>query len=455
MDELKRLAEFSSALKLENVPGRAVKAARLCVLDTVGSALGAAREEEIRSLVREIVQWTGKGRSSGGKTASVWGQECETNLFGALLLDGMMGHALELDDVHTKSKTHIGVVVVTAAWCLAEALEKDGRSFLQAVVAGYEVMSRVAMGVGVASHRRKGWHATGTMGAFGAAAAAANLLNLDAGQTLSAFGMAGTQASGLWAFLEEGSSCKKLHPARAAVNGVTAAILARASMTGPGHILDAADGGLYAAVSDASDLSLVDRGLGEVYEIEAMDKKLYPCCRSTHPAIDAALRIRSEYGVSAEDIESVLVETYQVGVLQCGFEQYPVNGVEAKFSTRFACAAAFVYGRVGREQFAPEALKNPAVRRIADATRVAEDPMFSGRYPGRWGCRMTVCLKSGAKLIKQIDDMSGSAADPLTEEQEREKFSFLSRSVLGSERAERLRESILTIDTLSALPDLA
>lgn len=455
MDELKHLAEFSSALKLENVPEGAVGAARLCVLDTIGSALGAAREEEIRSLVRESLQWTGRGCSAGGKTASVWGQGCETNLFGALLLNGMMGHALELDDVHTKSKTHVGVVVVTAAWCLAEALQKDGRAFLQSVVAGYEVMARVAMGVGVTSHRKKGWHATGTMGAFGAAAAAANLLNLDAEQTLSAFGMAGTQACGLWAFLEEGSSCKKLHPARAAVNGVTAAILARASMTGPGHILDAADGGLYAAVSDESDLSLVDGNLGKVYEIENMDKKLYPCCRSTHPAIDAALWIRTEHGVSAENIESVLVETYQVGVLQCGFEQYPVNGVEAKFSTRYACAAAFVYGGVGQEQFAPEALRNPAVRRIADVTRVVEDPLFSGRYPGRWGCRMTVCLQNGTKFVKQIDDMSGSSADPLTEEQERAKFRFLAHSAMDAERTERLMEHILSIETQSALPELA
>ncbi len=110
-------------------------------------------------------------------------------------------------------------------------------------------------------------------------------------QTIHALGVAGTQSSGLLAFLEDGANCKKLHPARAAVNGFVAALLARTGMTGPEHILDAEDGGLYRATSDAFDMAKVTEELGTRYELLYVDKKPYPCCRSTHCAIDAALQV--------------------------------------------------------------------------------------------------------------------------------------------------------------------
>lgn len=449
--ELRALARFVNAFRLEQVPAHTIQAARFCVLDTLGSALGATCSREIRKIARELEEWSGAGKN--GRLASAWGQGMRVGLRNAVLVNGMFAHELELDDVHTASKSHVGAVVVPTAWTVADAMSMGGKELLEAVIVGYEVMGRVGRAMDVASNRKRGWHTTGVIGPFGAAAAAAKLWNLSEREILNAFGIAGTQSGGLWAFLAEGATCKKLHPARAAHNGVDACLLAKSGMTGAEHILDAADGGLYRAVSDHFDMSLLVEGLEQGYEIEKVDKKPYPCCRTTHHAIDGALQLREE-GVLPGQIVFVLVETYEVGVLQCGFPEYPRSSVEAKFSIPFTCAAAFVRGRVGLSEFSAEVLEDPQVQRIARATTVRENSLFSQRYPGRWGSRVTVTLKDGTTRACQVDDMSGSVSRPLTARQEADKFLSLAQ-VWNSRRTEPLLRDILHLEEQAALPDLS
>lgn len=449
MAELRKLAGFAVDFRLEQAPEEVVRAAKYCVLDSIGCALGAARYEEIPELCRELRQWCAE---PAWRAAGVWGQGFSLDVFQALLLNGIMGHALELDDVHTGSKSHVGAVVVETAWTLAEALGESGRHLLEAVIAGYEVMARVGMAMDVASNRKRGWHGTGIIGTFGAAAAAGHLLGLDEDQMVSALGMAGTQSSGLWAFLEEGATCKKLHPARAAVNGLTAAVLARGGMTGPERILDAKDGGLYRAVADSFDLERLARGLGTEYEILKIDKKPYPCCRSTHHAIDGALALREK--ADPARVERIVVETYEVGVLQCGSQSYPSSAVEAKFSIPYTVAAALVRGNVSLAEFTPEAIGDPLIRKIAGNVQVKADPLFTQRYPSRWGCRLRLTTKDGAELTEQVDDMSGSVARPLTEEQEKRKFRGLAGEGMEEWEVAQLLSTILMIDRVEKLPGI-
>lgn len=450
--ELRTLARFVCTFRLEELPEEVLGAARLCVLDTIGAALGSWDSEEIRAIAEEFRQWNGPG--SNQRSAAVWAKGYRSGLFGALMVNGCMAHELELDDVHTGSKSHPGAVIVPAAWTVADAAGAGGDELLTAVIAGYEVMGRIGQGMDVASNRKRGWHTTGIIGTFGAAAAAARLMGLSESQTCAALGMAGTQSGGLWAFLAEGATCKKLHPARAALNGVAACLLAKSGMTGPEHILDAEDGGLYRAVSDQFFMERLCENLGQSFVINEIDKKPYPCCRTTHHAIDAALRLR-EMGIRADEIASVLVETYSVGVLQCGFATYPASGVEAKFSIPYTCAAAFVRGQVTIREFSDEMVKNPEIRVLAEKVKVTEDPMFSGRYPKRWGSRMTVRLNNGETKTCQIDDMSGSRAVPMSMQQEERKFMGLAEPAMGTWRAERLKEEILRLETLKELPDLS
>lgn len=452
MTELRQLARFAAGFSLEQAPWPVIMAAKSCVLDSVGAALGAVHSDEIPAVCKQLQDWA---KSSSARQARVWGQGCRLDVFQALLVNGMMGHALELDDVHTGSKSHIGAVVVTTAWTMADAMQKNGKDFMEAVIAGYEIMARVGMAMDVVSNRKRGWHATGIIGTFGAAAAAGRLLGLSEEQMVSAFGMAGTQSSGLWAFLAEGATCKKLHPARAAVNGLTAAILAEAGMTGPEHILDARDGGLYRAVSDSWNLGLLTEGLGTDFEILKIDKKPYPCCRTTHHAIDAALALRKELGEEAlETVESIRVDTYEVGVLQCGFSQYPESPVEAKFSIPYTVAAALVRGKVSQAEFTEDVVGDGRIQALAKKVAVVSDPLFDERYPKRWGCRMTVRLNDGGQLTRQIDDMSGSIFCPLTKEQEMMKFKDLAGEAMSAEDADRLIQEIMGMEKAQYLPEL-
>ena len=304
--ELRDLAHFLANLEMENIPKFVKKTANLCILDSVGVAIGAKENPQIQNVLRDYLEICGNKGS-----AHIWGTGKRVPLLTAVFMNAMMGHTLELDDVHTDSKTHIGTVVVPAAWSMAEYLGKSGDEFLLAVICGYETMARIGMALGVSAHRNLGWHVTSTAGTFGAAAACAKLLGLDEDQTVSALGLAGTQSFGTWAFLADGATNKVLHPARAAASGCEAALLAKAGMTGPEFILTAEDGGLFHNMTNEPKPEMVASGLGEKWYIMEMDNKPYPCCRSTHCTIDGTLSLRRQ-GLRAEDVESIQVRTYLV-----------------------------------------------------------------------------------------------------------------------------------------------
>ena len=192
--EIRKLGEWISQMSWECMPSQVQEAVQLRVLDLVSAALGAVKDPLLEQVISSYRSRYGEG------PACVWGRPERFPAEVAAKINAMLAHTLELDDVHPASKTHGSASIIPAAWAMAETLESSGQEFLTAVVCGYEVTARIGMALGVAAHRKKGWHATATCGIFGCAAAAAKLLKLDAEQTISALGMAGTQSSGLWAF---------------------------------------------------------------------------------------------------------------------------------------------------------------------------------------------------------------------------------------------------------------
>lgn len=448
--ELRLLARFLSGLRYEDLPEEVVAAAKMCLLDTLASAIGGVHNAQVESVTEEYLKLAG----NNGRI-KLWGRERCAPLLTAVFLNGLMGHTLEMDDVHTASKSHIGVVVIPAAWGLAQQLNCSGKDLLLATVCGYEAMSRIGMALGVSSHRNRGWHVTGTAGTFGAAAACAKLLGLDEERTLSALGMAGTQSCGLWAFLADGASCKVLHTGRAAVSGCEAALLANAGMTGPEHILTASDGGLLAAMSDQYDVRKVSAGLGEKWEILELDNKPYPCCRSTHCAIDAALELRAR-GVKPEDISCIEVDTYLVGNKQCGMSEgsrRPQNPVEAKFSTPYTVACALLFGRVSLREFLPEIITESRVQDLLSRVSVKTDDQLTADYPAHWGCRMTATLKDGRRESCFVKDASGSVSNPLSEQQLRAKAVALLAEAYG-DRAPAVAGEILSVEGWDMIPQI-
>lgn len=417
MKELRLLARFVEQFRYEQVEPAVQEAARFCILDTIGLALGAKNDSMFRNIKQVYAEFDGDYQL---KRTTMWGEEEQTTLRTTVFLNAMKGHILELDDVHITSKTHIGTVVVPAVWGLAEQLGKGGKAVLEAVICGYEVMARVGMGFGVSSHRNKGWHVTGTAGVFGATAACAKLLQFTEDQIMDAFGLAGTQAGSTWAFLADGATNKILHPGRAAVNGLESCMLVKGGMRGSHYILNAKDGGLFPMMSDEYDYSLLYKGVGENYEILSVDKKPYPCCRSTHCAIDAAIQLKGTYQIKIEQIDTILIKTYLVGWKQCGKANsslYPQLPTNAKFSTPYTVACALAAGAVGLGDFVPEAISRADVRALMKRVRVIADETYTKRYPEHWGCGMEIQMKNGRWYQIEVKDASGSVDAPLTTKQ--------------------------------------
>lgn len=445
------LAEYVARFDLNQAPADVVSAAKLCILDTLGAAIGACNSPEIAALRMEMQSW----EKNATGLSTVWGTPFKTGILNAVLINGCMSHALELDDNHSHSKSHPGGVIVSACWPVAEALGCSGKEFLSSIIVGYDVMGRIGSAVDIVSVRKRGFHNTGIFGPFGAAAGASRLMGLSQKQIVSAFGIAGTQSAGLWGFLSDGAGCKKLNMGKAAVNGTLSAMLAKGGMTGPVRVLDYPDGGLYPAVSDSYDIKKVTAGLNRDFVVTQVDKKFYPSCRTSHPAIDAALYLRNECGILAEQIASVLVESYEVAVFQCGFSRFPYNSMDAKFSIPFLSAAAFVDGSVTLNTFGEKTMSNPLVKTLVEKTSVVENEEFTKQYyQQHWGCKMTVTLKDQTVKSVVIRDAEGSYCVPPGEEKVREKFRRLSSDALTKESSERLIDSIMRLDELDALPDL-
>ena len=235
MGALRTLAGRLAAIRDGRLPGAVLDQARLCLLDTLGCGVYGSGLDEGRRVVAALGQL-------GGGGAPVWGCGALLARSDCALACGALAHLRELDDVHW-SITHPGAVVVPALHALAWG--RDGRlgEALAALVAGYEAMVRVSRASGFLAHRRKGWHATATMGPFGAAAACGVLLGLEPDRLVSALGLAGSRTGGTWAFKADGAMSKRLHPGLAARDGLTAACLARSGITGPEYVLEAEDGG--------------------------------------------------------------------------------------------------------------------------------------------------------------------------------------------------------------------
>ena len=460
MDELKKVSEFVADFSLEKVDENVKKSAKKCILDVVGLAMGAYDNPMFQQIKKVYLQADNQAalisNGNGAHLASIWGSNERTNLRTAVFFNAMLGHTLELDDVHTRSKTHIATVVVPAAWGLAEVLHKPGKKLLEAVICGYEVMSRIGMGFGVSSHRNKGWHVTSTAGTFGAAAACAKLLDFTPEQVLAALGLAGTQSFGTWAFLSDGATNKVLHPARAAASGLESCLLVLGGMRGSAHILDAKDGGIFPRMSDEYNDSLVDKDLGKVYEILQVDKKPYPCCRSSHCVIDGVLALRRENHLQAENVESIQVSTYLVGLKQCGLSdtsKVPKLPTQAKFSIPYVAACALLEGSVGLNDFLPEKIQRPEIQALLRKVTVREDSAFTARYPDHWGCKVSITLKNGETSEKVVKDASGSVYSPLTDSQLQAKVRTCCQKY-DADWLNQLIDAILELDNLSTLPSL-
>lgn len=364
--------------------------AALFVLDTLACALGASGTGPARML---------------GAVAPVERGDTARRAFHL----GGLSHILEMDDLHRGSVTHPGSVVIPAAWALAEERDLRGHGFLKAVLAGYEAVCRVGMAAGKAHYRV--WHNTSTCGPFGSAMAAAELLGLEEDQAVWALGNAGTQSSGLWEFLASGAMSKHLHTARAAESGVLAALLAVEGFTGAERILEG-EKGFFAGLCPDPAPKEVTADPERPWELTRTSIKPWPCCRHTHPAIDAALELHGR--LAGAQAARISVGTYRAALDVCD-RPSPEDPYSAKFSLQHCVAIAIAEGRVDQQSFDAEARRRIAAERGKVALAVA--PEIEAAYPGAWGAEVTVETVDGRPLAAIRRQAKGDPEDPVTPEE--------------------------------------
>jgi 2-methylcitrate dehydratase PrpD len=414
-------------IETKPVAGDDLAAAAAFVLDTLANAL-AARHSPQGQILRD---WHAR-RPSDGRRAF---------LFGAL------AHILEMDDLHRESVTHPGCVVVPAAWAVAVQQGSSGQDFLRAVLAGYEAVCRIGNAVGRAHYEV--WHNTSTCGPFGAAIAAARLLELREEPTVWALGNAGTQAAGLWQFLEEGAMSKHLHAGRAAEAGVLAAELAARGFTGPAQILEGRKGFFVAACPDATPERVLAAPEAP-WQLRLTSIKPWPSCRHTHAIVDAALELHAR--VAAGSIAAVRIETYQAALALCD-QPAPTSEYEAKFSLQHCAAAALSDGAVTLRSFDGAARARLAA--LAARTTAIVAPPYAAAYPESWGARVTLRTTAGETLVAARATCKGDPESPVTPKDLRAKAAMLlTHGGFANERAANLIDAVLALPGGGALPDV-
>ena len=355
MDPLKpteALARFSAELNFEQIPSNAIEKIKLCLLDTFGCGLYGS-SLPWSGIVADFALELG-----GARESAVWGRDFKVSVSNAALANGTAVHAFEIDDLHKTSIVHPGSVVVTSALSMAEHIGGcNGKTFLTAIVAGYETAIRVGMSVGT-SHLQKGFHPTGTNGTFGAAAASGRLLKLNPLQMQHALGIAGTQAAGLMA-AQYAAMVKRMHAGRAAQSGVYGALLAQRGLTGITNILEADYGGYCTVMAEKADMTLLTRDLGERFETAVVGFKPYAAGGSTHTAHEAVKEIMAENGLHAEMIDKITVRTTTATYHHTNWQYRPEGVTAAQMNMQYVVAVTALEGTIFIDQFSEEKVKDP------------------------------------------------------------------------------------------------
>jgi 2-methylcitrate dehydratase PrpD len=354
----------------------------------------------------------------------------------AALGNAAAAHGLEFDDSYRAGLYHPGAPILSAAFSAACKAEASGYAFLTAMVAGYEVSLRLALAINPSHYKL--WHTTGTVGSFGAAAASACVLRLDPRKTAAAFGIAGTQAAGLWEVLPEAPQAKNLHPAKAAFAGLLAALLAQKGIEGPLTILEGSRGFFAATVPEPVSLEKCMEGLGKEWLTLQTTFKAYPVCGHAMTSIEASLELHGQFDI--EMVEEVEVRAHPVS-LQVAGQPYPVDEYQAKFSIPYCVAATLFAGRVGQEEFSTRLRQSPEIQGLLKKIRLIPDEGLA-KAPGRRPARICVRMVGGKTLVASAEVRKGDPEYPMTADEKFEKYRKLTGKVWGARVAENVFESI-------------
>lgn len=445
-----QLSAFIAPLKYQDLPDEVRTHARHLLMDALGCGLVGCTTPEGERVRRTV-------RAMGGATGdtAIWGTAERAPLPLAVMANSTAVHTREIDDFSLAY--HAGSVVVPAAVGAAASVNASGTDLLLAIVAGYETSCRIGAGgaapgvPGFLPFKKVGWHSTSLFGPFGAAAAVAKALNLDAEHFQSAIGIAGSCAAGTWAFNEDKSTNKRIHPGLASKSGVVAAFLAKEGITGPSQLFEADWGGFYKVYLHGGP-SFPEHVIGELgkrWEILNAGFKPYSSCRRIHSSVDVAFVVMQKHGVKAEQVRRITIYGNRIHEKQLG--GYPVRTVlEAQFSLPYTVAAALLYKSAGLDQYTEAALRRPEITPLAEKVQVKFDPSISDHGEPR----LEFELNDGRTITEIVTVPKGHPRNPLTPEEVIHKFTANASLSLGESQAKAALAMIQDIEKLRNVNEL-
>jgi 2-methylcitrate dehydratase PrpD len=411
------LSVWVDALNFDALPSHVVADAKYRVLDILG-VTAAACLTETGEVVRQAAL-----RLGPGDAAHILGFGDLATPSAAAMANGTMAHVHDFDDTHSLARIHISAPIVSTAFALGESLNADGRAILTAIVAGSELTARLGAMAPGAFHDH-GYHATGVVGAIGAAITAGKLLALSPEKLQNAIGIAASQAAGLAECFSDGTWTKRLHPGWAAHCGIAAAQLADCGFTGPAKSLDG-DRGLFNAHLGRANhpYDRITSDLGETWLCTQSSFKPYPCGHLIHGYIEAAYLLREETGVRADEIRSItcpIAPWVMPMVCEPRAEKVaPATEAQAKISLFYCVAAAFILNRIDLDAFVPAAIDDPRIAELAQKISCAGDPDAPQDQSKGWVIAETT---HGRRVESVVKNGLGSAANPMSDDEVRRKF---------------------------------
>ena len=433
---IERLAGYAAHEQTAALPAAVRHHARRALIDWFAALLPGAIVAPATLLTEALADEIGHGG------AILYGSGQRASLRAAALINATASHTIEFDDIFRNAVYHPGCPVIGAALAAAQARGADGEALLRAIVIGYEVSTRI--GVAVQPSHYAYWHTTGTIGTFGAAAAVATILKLDAQQIAHALANAGTFAAALQQAFRSDAMSKPLHAGHAADAGAMAALGAARGVTGALDVLEGA-AGFGAAMSTGADWSRAIEALGTRYNITAMTAKNHGCCGHSFAAIDAALALQAEHGIRPEQVAHITVGGYRATVDVTGRKSV-ATPFEGRFSTPFTVATALVHGSVRLAAFAPERLADPRVQALMQRVDVVLDARCEADFPHRRSADVEIELKDGRRLRRYQPHRKGDPEEPLTDAELEGKFFELATPVIGRAAADALLANLWSLD---------
>ena len=438
------IGRFAGELKLADVPPAVVEKAKLVFLDTLGIAL-ASSTMDFGLMAISVARKLG-----GPKASLLIGTSDRVAAANAVMANGTLAHGLDYDDTLEEAIVHTGCCAGITALAAGEEVGATGAAVLEAAIVGTEVLCKVGL-VAPGKFHARGFHPTAICSTFGAAAAAGKLYGLTLNQWIDAFGLCGSQSSGIIEYLADGTWTKRIHPGWSAHGGVIATLLAKEGFRGPAKVFEGTHG-FFSAFGGKNDYDFEKMlELGQRWEIPRLTFKSYPCGSISHPYMDCALRIKQKHSPHPDQIMEVICRTAEGPVHRLweplANKQKPVSSYGAKFSLPYSIAVMLIRGRAGLEEFSESAIRDPALLALAAKVRYEVDPKID--YPRHFEGHVQVKMKDGDVFTEDQLHPRGGYEDPLPPEEVEAKFRANARLALADEDVE---EIIKMVQQLEALP---